>query len=101
MTSGAPPPGPPFGPGEPEGHGTDLQVLGFGPVVTQRLASCTQPIGQQICANTMVFKPNPNIVTNITSRRYRMISPLLVKARAAKCPPVTCGRRHQATSVPP
>jgi len=37
MTSGAPPPGPPFGPGEPEGHGTDLQVLGFGPVVTQRL----------------------------------------------------------------
>jgi hypothetical protein len=62
-------------PGEPGEHGTDLQVLGFGPVVTQRLASCTHPTGQQICANTVVFKPKPNIVTSITSRRYGMISP--------------------------
>src|SRR5262245_25100138 len=98
MTAGAPPV-PPFGPGRLPVHGTELQDLGFGPIVTQRLASCTHPAGQQICANVVALKPNPNIERSITSRRYRMISPLLVKARVAKCPLVTCTRWRQATTV--
>src|SRR5262245_20601087 len=98
MTAGAPPPVPPPG-GLPGRHWTVLQLLGFGPIVTQRLASCTHPAGQQICANAAAFKPKPNIGRSITSRRYRMISPLLVKARVAKCPLVTSTRRHQVASV--
>jgi ABC transporter substrate binding protein len=65
-----PRPDPPPELDEPAVHWTERHVLCDEPTVTQRPPSCTHPGGQQICANTGVFKPKPNIEISITRRRY-------------------------------
>jgi hypothetical protein len=50
-----------------------VHLVHSGPVVTHRLASCTQPAGQQVCANAGDISAYAK--TRINSLRYRMPFP--------------------------